>query len=79
MNGVSRKATRELGGWKTPGAMENVHNKATSEEVAPEMRSTINEACKLLDARAFPVDLDDDSCLDGEEAVGSDTGAAVCV
>ena len=52
--------------------MESVSNKARPEEVAPEMRPAINKACALLDVQSFVADLDDDSCIDGEEAVGSD-------
>ena len=43
------------------------------------MRSAIHAACTLSGVRAFVVDLGDDSCMGGEEAVGSDGGEAVCV
>ena len=79
MDGMSRGATQEPGGWRTPGVMEAVYNKASSEEVARGMRSAINKARSLMDAQAFVVDLDSDSCSDGEEAVGSAGGAAVRV
>ena len=71
---MSREASQELGGSKTPGVMENVYNKALSRKVAPRMRSTINKACTLLGVQAFVVNLDNHSCLDGEEAVGFDKG-----
>ena len=74
-----REATRELVVWEAPGVMENVYSKALSEEVAPEMRSAIRSACTLRDAQALVVDLDDNWCLDGEAAVGSDEEAAVRV
>ena len=54
--------------------MGNLYSRALSEEVAPEMRSAIKKACTLLAVQAFVVDLDDDSCLDGKEAAGSDKG-----
>ena len=57
--------------------MESVRKKARSELVVPEMRSTITGACALLDVQAFVVDVDDGSCVDGEEAVGADRGTAV--
>ena len=79
MDGMSRGATQELGGWRTPGVMETVHNKALTEEVAPEMRPAIKKARSWMDAQALVVDLDSDSCSDGEEAVGSEEGAAVRV
>ena len=41
------------------------------------MRPAINKACTLLDVQACVVDLDDDSCVDGEAAVVSYGGAAV--
>ena len=71
---MSREATHELRGRHTPGVIENVYTAARSEEAAPEMRSAINKACALLDAGVFVVGLDDDSCIDGGEAVGSHGG-----
>ena len=44
MNGMSREATQEFGGWETPGAIENEYTKDWSEEVEPEMRSAIKKA-----------------------------------
>ena len=79
MNGMSREATQELGDWKTPGVMEGVYSEARSEGVVPGMRSATNKACTLLGAQASVVDLGDDSRVYGEEAFGSDEGAAVRV
>ena len=59
--------------------MGSVYNKARSEEVPTDMRSAIDRACTLLGAQSFVVDLDDDSCVDGDANVGSDEGAAVRV
>ena len=56
---------------------ESVYNKARPEEVVPEMRAAINRARTLVDILACVVDLGDDSCVDEEEAAGSDEGAAV--
>ena len=71
---MSRGATQELGGQHTPRVMENVYTTARSEEVAPEMDAAMNKACTLLGAGAFVLGLDDDSCIDGGEAVGSHGG-----
>ena len=79
MDGMPREAIQVLGGRKTPAVMESVYNEVRTEEVVPEMRSAVNGACALLVVRAFVVDLDDDSCVVGEGAVGSDTGRAVRV
>lgn len=79
VNGMSREATQEPGGGETPGVMETIGKRALSEEVVPEIRPAINEACTLLDAQSFVVDLDNDSCFDGEEAVGSEKrGGRLC-
>ena len=78
-NGMSREATQDLGGWKTPGVMENARNKARSKAVVPEVRPAINKASTLLGAQASPVDLDNASRVNGEEVVGSDIGAPVRV
>ena len=78
-NGMSRQGTRELGGWKTSTVVESVYKEARPEEVAPEMRSDINNARIFFGVQAFVVDLGDDSCVDGEEAAGSDKGATVRV
>ena len=43
------------------------------------VRSAIDEERTLSGVQAFVVDLDDDFCVDGEAAVGSDMGAAICV
>ena len=43
------------------------------------MRSVVNKVRTCLDVQSFVVDLDDESCVDGEEAVGSDKGEAVRV
>ena len=48
MNGMTREATQELGGWKSPAVMENLYNKTRSEEVAPEMRAAVSAACAIL-------------------------------
>ena len=48
-------------------------------EVVPEMRSATEKACAMLGAQASVVDLDGDSGVGGEEAVGSDGGAAVSI
>ena len=40
------------------------------------MRSAITKACTLLDVQALVSDLEDDSCVDGEEAVGANKGTA---
>ena len=65
-NGMFREASQELGGWKALAVMENVYNKACSEELVPEMRSTFNTACTLLGVQASVVDLGDHSCVDGK-------------
>ena len=44
LDGISREATRELGGRKTPSVTESLYGKAKSEEVAPEMRAAIRRA-----------------------------------
>ena len=81
-----RLELEELGAWqfrvrrrKNSALMEAMYTKAFSGEVVPAMRSAISRACTLLDAPAFVVDLDNDSCLEGKEDVGSDRGAAVRV
>ena len=56
---------------------ESVHKEARSEEVVPEMRSASNKAYALLGVQAFAGDLDDASCVNCEEAVGSDAGTVV--
>ena len=38
-NGMSREATRGLGGWKTPGLIENVYGNARSGEGVPQERT----------------------------------------
>ena len=43
-NGMAREATQELGGRKTPVAMERVYTKFRSEEAVPEMRAAAAEA-----------------------------------
>ena len=55
MDGMSREAPQELGGWETPGVMENAYDEALSLGSAPEMRSAINKARTLLGAEAFVV------------------------
>ena len=42
------------------------------------MLSAIDKVCTLLDVQTFVVDLGVDSSVDGDEALGSDEGAAAC-
>ena len=64
MNGLSREATQELGGRKTPTVIESAYNKARAEEVIPETRPAINKACPIGRFGR----LDDDSFVLGKEA-----------
>ena len=57
--------------------MRSVYNKARSEAVVSGTRSAINKACTSLGAQAILVDLNDDSCVDGGEAVGPDKRTVV--
>ena len=69
MDGMPREATQAV--------MGSGRNKARLREAVPEMRSAIDKASTLSGAQSPVVDLGDDSCVDNEEAVGSDKGAAV--
>ena len=73
MGGMSREATEEPGGWKTPSVLESVYIRAESEEMAPEMRGAIGRACALLAVEAFTKD------LDREVSLGGSSGARQCL
>ena len=51
--------------------MEKMYSKASSEEVAPEMRVALTRASDCLDARRFAVDWEEAATLVGENEVGS--------
>ena len=57
---------------EAPGTMENVHDEAKSEEVAPEMRGAIGRAGNLLAVESFVQDADRYVSLADECALGSD-------
>ena len=75
VNGMSREATQELAGWKSPAVVEGVYTKARSEEVVPEMRAAVAKACAGLEVERFARDLDRDVCAQGSEALGAERGA----
>ena len=66
MNGMTREASQQRGGWKSPAGMEYVYNKTHSEEVVPEAK-----ACAVLDVTSFLGDLDREVCAHVDEILGS--------
>ena len=75
VNGMAREATQELGGRKSPAAMEGVYARARSEEVIPEMRSAVAKACARLEVERFVRDLDHVICAESSELLGAGQGA----
>ena len=79
MNGTTREAAQELGGWKAPAAMTAAYNETRTGEVSPEMGAAVAEARAVLDVTPFIGDRDRDARPDGDGALGSDCGAQVRV
>ena len=75
VNGMAHEATQELGGRKSPAAMEGVYTRARSEEVIPEMRSAIAKACARLEVGRFVRDLDHVVRAESSEVMGAEPGA----
>ena len=55
--------------------MERVYTKARPEEVVPETRSAVANACAGLEVESFVRDLDRDARVESSEALGTERGA----
>ena len=67
---TSRRATRELGGWRSSGVMEKVFQGAQSEEAGPRMRVALKRVSDRLLNDRFAEDLDEPAALASEGEVG---------
>ena len=56
MNGMTREAAQDTGGWTSPAVVEAVCNNTRTEEVLPEMRSVVTKACAVVDVASFVED-----------------------
>ena len=77
MNGVTRDATQERGGWKSPAVMEAGHSRTRYEEVLPEMQAPVAKACAVFGVTALVEDADGALRPDSLEVFGPDNGAQV--
>ena len=74
MNGMTRGATQEPGGWKPPAVMESVYNKSRCEEVVPEMRAAVPKAFAIVEVTSSVGDLDREARAYGDDVLGSEKG-----
>ena len=67
---MSREATQELGGWRSPAVIEKVYQLARSEEVGPEMRKALRKAIDRLEVDCFTQELEESVTLANDGEVG---------